>query len=243
MLQLVEPDQISALSWQVDQPVSVAPDWARSYPIAWPDAERLLSLRPDFTVFASGEGGRATALLNRAEYSSFELGWGEDFETVQENTRALGGYLGRARAADDEIEQLEQRLEDLRVRSNGRNVSPRVVYLSASGGSAGSGTYIDAAIRAAGGRNVISEAGAVGWTRSDPEFVLDLEADIVVTSFFVDGYQSIFYLGSRHSAYDKLLDGVMRIDIPSGYWPCAGPHLIDAAERIADGLDQWAGRQ
>ena len=240
MLELAETDQISALSWQVDQPVSVAPNWARTLPLAWPDGERLLTLQPDYTVFASGEGGRVAALLERADYSSFELAWGESFETVRANLRALGHFLGRDNVAERKIDQLEQRLEALRIRSESRGIIPRVVYLSSSGGSAGSGTYVDAAIQAAGGRNVIGGAGAMGWTRGEAEFALTLEADLVVTSYFVDGYASIFNRGSRHSAYEPLLDGTMRVDIPSGYWPCAGPHLIDAAEMIADALDQWA---
>ena len=86
-----------------------------------------------------------------------------------------------------------------------RASAPSVLYLSASGGSAGAGTYIDAAIRAAGGRNIIAESGAAGWTRSDPRFALTAEADLIVTSFFVDGYAGLNNPARYHSAYQAFI--------------------------------------
>jgi iron complex transport system substrate-binding protein len=242
VLALADPSSISALSWQVDQPVSAAPAWARDLPMAWPSAERLLELSPDRLVFGAGEGGRASVLLSRAGSSSFELAGGDDFEAVRSNIRALGVYLERRREAANWIESLDLRLESLRRRTERRGIAPRVVYLSSSGGSAGRGTYIDAAIEAAGGTNIIALDEGVGWTRSDPEFALTLEADLVLTSYFVDGFSSTFNRGSRHAAYRRFLSDTPRANIASGYWPCAGPLLIDAAEAIADALDDWAGR-
>ena len=240
MLALVERRNIAALSWQVDQPVSAAPDWARQLPQAWPDAERLLTLAPEFVVFGSGEGGRSAALLDRAGHFSFELAWGEDFDAVRLNMTALGEYLGREVEATAWIANLDARLRELDRRADLRSADPGIVYLSSSGGSSGRGTYVDAAIRAAGGRNVVADAGAFGWTRGDPEFALTLEAEIVLTSFFVDGYASIFNRGFRHAGYGRLIDRAERHDIASGDWPCAGPRLIDAAEAIADILDRHA---
>ncbi len=233
---------IAALSWQVDQPVSAAPGWARHLPRAWPDAERLLALDPDLTVFGAGEGGRAAAMLERSGYRTLELAWSEDFDGVRANLLALGEALGRVDAAQAAIADLDRRLAALQQRSAARGGVPRVVYLSASGGSAGAGTYVDAAITAAGGVNNATQGGVIGWGRSDPELALSLEADIIVTSYFSDGFASTFNRAMRHAAYRRLLDHGERVDIASADWPCAGPRLIDAAEAIADALDAWAGR-
>ena len=239
MLALVERRDVAALSWQVDQPVSAAPVWAQQLPQAWPDAERLLTLAPDYVIFGAGDGGRTAALLNRAGHTSFELAWGEDFDSVRGNMTALGAYLGQETEAASWVSSLDGRIRLLGERAAVRSADPGIVYLSSSGGSAGAGTYVDAAIRAAGGRNVVADAGAVGWTRGDPEFALTLEADIVLTSYFVDGYASTFNRGARHAGYDRLIERAERHDITSGDWPCAGPRLIDAAEAIADILDQF----
>lgn len=239
VLALAEPGDIRALSWQVDQPVSAAPDWARSWPQAWADAERILALQPDLTVFGTGEGGRTAAVLGRAGHDSVELGWASDFAGVEANLTELGRRLARNTRAEAVIENQQARLADLEFRTEQRGVRPRVVYLSSSGGSAGTGTYVDAAIRAAGGINAVAEGGAAGWTRSDPEFALEIEADILVTSFFRDGFASTFNRALSHAAYWRLVNGAYRVDVPSGDWPCASPRLVDAAERIADAIDDW----
>lgn len=242
VLALEPPAAISALSWQVDQPVSAAPDWARQLPRAWPEAERLFALDPELVVFGAGEGGRSAAMLERSGYRSFELAWAEDFNGVRANLAALGQALGREQAAHEAIARLDRRLEALARRSAVRGVSPRLAYLSASGGSAGAGTYVDAAIQAAGGRNSAAEAGVNGWGRSDPELALTLEADILLTSYFTDGFAGRLSRATRHTAYRHLLDHADRVDIASGDWPCAGPRLIDAAEAMADAIDAWAAR-
>lgn len=241
VLAVAGPGRISALSWQAAQPVSAAPDWARDLPAAWSDAERLYTLAPDLTVFDPGGGGRTARLMERAELDTFELAWSDDFDGVRANLLALGDRLGEAGRAEAAIADLDARLDALAARTERRGMRPRVLYLSASGGSAGAGTYIDAAIAAAGGINVMARDGISGWTRSDPETFLTVETDIVLTSFFTDGFRSTFNHGVHHAAYRHLLEDAARVDIPAGDWPCAGPRLIDAAERIADALDAWAG--
>ncbi|WP_417484635.1 ABC transporter substrate-binding protein [Maricaulis salignorans] len=233
---------IQALSWQVDQPISAAPEWARQLPRAWPDAERLFALDPALVVFGAGEGGRASAMLERSGYQGFELEWAEDFDGVRVNLLALGAALGRELEAAAAVEALDERLAELRQRSARRGAVPGVAYLSASGGSAGAGTYVDAAITAAGGRNTVAESGVAGWGRSDPELALTLEADIILTSYFTDGFAGKLSRATRHAAYRRLLGSAGRVDIASADWPCAGPRLIDAAEAIADALDEWAQR-
>ena len=240
VLALVPRGEIAALSWQADQPVSSAPDWARHLPRAWPDAERLLALDPALTVFGAGEGGRTAGLLERTGRPSFELSWVENFEGIRANLTALGAALGRPVAAAAQIADLDRRLAALDQRTRERGVVPAVVYLSASGGSAGMGTYVDAAIQAAGARNAASQNGVTGWGRADPELALRLEADIVLTSYVTDGFAGLLSRATRHAAYRHLLDRAERVDIAGGDWPCAGPRLIDAAEAIADALDAWA---
>ena len=232
-----ESDTVIAASWQVHQPVSAAPDWLRERPLAWVDAERLLRLDPDLVVFAAGEGGRTADLLSRHGIGVFELGWASDFAGIEENLRELGRVLGREAEASREIAELSARLDDLTRRADVRGRQPEILYLSASGGSAGAGTFVDAALRATGAINAVD---ATGWTRSDPEHALGLRADIVVTSFFRDGFGGRMNRARHHSAYAHLLAAEPRIDIPSGDWPCASPYLIHAAERMADAADRWA---
>ena len=99
VLELAGPGRIAALSWQVDHPVSAAPDWARSLPKAWNDAERLYALAPGLTVFGAGEGARTRRMLERTGFETFELSWASGFDGVRANLLALGREQVRQQAA------------------------------------------------------------------------------------------------------------------------------------------------
>jgi iron complex transport system substrate-binding protein len=239
VLALGGPEEIVALSWQVDQPVSAAPAWARALPRAWAAPERLLQLEGELFVFGPGEDAVA-ARLRRSGRNVHALAWSEDFAGVEANLRALGEAWGRAEAADAAMAALQDRIAELARRAALRGERPRIAYMSASGASAGTGTFIDAAIRLAGGRNAASEAGLTGWGRSDAEFALRLEAELVITGFFTDGFVGVANDGARHAAYRRLFEGAARLDLRSADLVCAGPRLVDAAEAIADALDALA---
>ncbi|MCF8879948.1 ABC transporter substrate-binding protein [Hyphobacterium sp. SN044] len=238
VIELASQDSVIALSWQVDSPVSAAPGWARALPRAWGDAERLIALDPDLAVFGPGGPGRALPVLDASGIDTLTLPWGEDFAAIRASARTAGAALGREAGAEVWIADLDARLEALSGRAEARGWSPSVFYLSVTGGTAGDGTLIDAAIRAAGGRNAASEAGAAGWTQSDAEWALRVAPDLVVTSYFTDGYRTAGNAGQRHAAFRRLVEHHPSIEVPGALWSCAGPGLIEAAERIADALDE-----
>lgn len=238
---LADPDSIHAVSWQAGQTVSSAPDWALDRPRASADAERLIALGPDLVVFGPGGAGDAAGLLERASLSYTVLQWGETLEVVTSNLRQLGEILNRQREAQTLIENLHDRRDALTARAEARGVRPSVFYLSVTGGAAGAGTLVDEAIKLAGGENAAAEAGATGWLPADAEWAFRVEPDLIVTSYFIDGYATRSNIGARHAAFQRLLRDRSRVDVPAPAWSCAGPALMDAAEQIADELDLLAG--
>ncbi len=222
-------DRLSALSWQSRHDISAAPEHLRDLPLAWDDTERLLTLGAGHIVYGSGEGYAAESFLEKAGIGYTRLNWSEDFKGVSENITALGEVLGLESAARRLNDQIQMRLTKL-----GDTSPKRVLYLSRSGGSAGPGTYVDAAITKAGGINVIT---APGWVNPDTETILSLSPDVIVTSFFEDGYASVNAAPIHHKILRDFMDRHERLDIPGSVWPCAGPGLIDAAEMIHKKLE------
>jgi len=237
VLALAEPDTIVALSWQAGQTVSDAPDWALDLPRVNGDAERLIALQPDIVVFGPGGPGDAARFLELAGIAHISVQWGETFQSVDANLQAIGNRLGRDTAADILRANLQARRTALSRRAEMRHRAPDVFYLSATGGAAGAGTLVDEAIRLAGGQNAAAEAGATGWLAANAEWAFRVSPDLIVTSYFVDGYTTRADIGRRHSAFRRLLGSAPRIDVPASAWSCAGPNLIEAAEQIADALD------
>ncbi len=240
VLALADPDAVAALSWQVDHAISGAPPWARAKPKAWASAERLLTLAPDLVVFDPGGGGRAAAWADRFVVAHISLAWAEDFDGVAANLRALGAALGADAAADAAIADLDRRKADLAARAAARGGDRGALYLTPAGGSAGAGVYVDAALTLAGARNRAAEAGLSGWGKAPLETLFAAPPDLLVTSYFRNGYPSAGNLTSRARLHRRAFASAPRLQVPGAAWPCAGPRLIDAAEMIADALDGLA---
>lgn len=227
-LQAFAPEHIAALSWQSRSPLSQANKAQKTLPQMWDDAEVIAASDTDFILFGAGEG----MMAERLGKTSLALTWGEDFASVETNVRNLAERTGINSIA---IEDWQNRLDKLKQRGTARQSNPKVLYLSRSGGSAGTGTFIDAAIKAAGGVNAIETAG---WITPDPEKIISLTPDLIITSFFTNGYESVQSNGVRHKIIRDFIAARPRVEIDGALWPCAGPGLLDAAELIADALDK-----
>ena len=231
----VVPDQISALSWQSRDPLSLASEPFQELPQIWDDPEILATASADIILFGPGEGSKAGPVLNARNIKRADLVWGEDFETVAANLEMIGQATGAVDKSDKAISNLNNRLETLSRRFDNKKPPPKILYLSRSGGSAGTGTLVDAAIRAAGGDNVLDTPG---WVTLETEDLITLEPDLIIISFFEAGYESVNAAGIRHKAVKQFINRHEKMSIPGNLWPCAGPHLINAAEMIAARLDE-----
>jgi len=222
------PSHIEALSWQSRSPLSRANSTLRALPQLWDEMEILTTSQADYILFGSGEGASAERLKRK----SLHLTWGEDFTSIIENSDLISQNL----VVDNIIKSdLTNRLDALETRNAQRLHKPKILYLARSGGSAGSGTFVDAAITAAGGDNI---APISGWFTPDPEEIIMLNPDLIITSYFEDGYESVQAVALRNKAVSRHLKTFPRVEIDGKLWPCAGPDLIEAAELIADAIDE-----
>ena len=224
VMSMASPNDILALSWQSGDALSAAPKSMRSKPKAWDDAERLLYLKPDLVVFGAGEGEIAKPLLDKAGIAHMNIAWGEDFTTVISNGRTLGHALGIVGKTPPYISPKTEKPS---------LPKPTLLYLSSSGATAGPGTYIDAAIQFAGGTNIITKTG---WHTPDPETLVALKPDLIITSFFNDSYASINEAGLRNTVLQNKIHATPSVNVPGKLWPCAGPELYEASNLIAKAI-------
>ena len=222
VLEKTPHEKIAALSWQSDDALSLAPLELRNRPKAHDDAERLLSLNPSLVVFGPGEGASAKSVLEKAGIGTINLDWAETAQGVNKNRMKLAAALGYVVSENEPVTPIFIN-------------PPNVLYLSRAGGTAGPGTYVNAAIEAAGGINIIKTKG---WHTPDPEKLAGLTPDLIVTSFVQQGYESINAGGVRHALIKDKLAEIPHVNVPGALWPCAGPGLAQATQIIARAISE-----
>lgn len=230
-VQAFAPEQILALSWQSKSELSMASDVQKALPQIDSQAESVLPYKDALILFGVGEGA---ALKDRLPFSR-ALEWTEDFEGVSRNADSLLQSLSLPKA---DLTNWERRVRDVTQKGaalRSTKASPKILYLSRAGGSAGPNTFIDAAIHAAGGTNINPVAG---WHSPDIETLLTYQPDIILRSFSGGNYHS------RSDMISPTLSAFITkrpiIDIDGGYWPCAGPGLLEATEILQSEIIAWA---
>jgi len=205
----IEP-RLAALSWQSQSNLSQTPDHLRDLPQTSEAPESLMKWKGTLQITATPGPGQ------------IDLSWGEDFETVWRNYAKLSTALG----VGDPSEAFKARLREIKKPEE----APRILYLDRSGATAGPGTFVNAVIEAAGGMNIIENPG---WQSPDTETLIRLKPDIILTSFMGSDYVGVNDRTSRHAALAEKISALPVIDMPGRLWPCAGPGLIEATERLS----------
>ncbi len=233
VLFVFKDEDIAALSWQADSPLSLAGDTLRQKPKARDEAETLLALTPSLVVFGPGEGAKSIPLLDKAQIAHISLGWAEDRKGIQANVHKLVQRKKPGRAKPN----MSASEESLRVAHLGRTASfrPKILYLIPSGMTAGPGTYVDMIIKEAGGENIITTPG---WQTPDIETLAGLKPDLIVTSFFKDGYDSVNAAAFTNKVLADKIRTTRHINVPGRFWPCANPYIDRAKYLIAQAVQE-----
>ncbi len=230
VLHLFEPKYIKALSWQSDSKLSNAPKGLRGKIKARDDLETILALKPALVIFGAGEGIKSKPLLREHGIDFINLDWAEDFEGVEKNISKI-----KNSAQKNAIGILDKNYNEFRPHANGvRKINKaKILYLSSSGATAGKNTYIDAIIKKAGGENIIKQTG---WFAPDIEYLVGIKPDLVISSFFDDGYVSASRLAKNNKVLQDIINSADNINIPGRLWPCAAPTNYKAVNMIKSAI-------
>ena len=229
---LVDPGRIAGLSPQGrDAGLSAVADQARHLPVVAPSAEAVLMSGAD--LVAANEFGetKTVDMLRRLGVEVIRIPSADSFEAVTAALLNAGTKLGaqaRARALADDIAARLRRLRHSRPER-----TAVAAYYRPDGGSAGTGTFVAAAMAAAGLDSLASRLGRHGWSRLDLETLALNEPDVFVTSFFATGAYSARQSFGRHPLARRIMARHPAIEVPARLWSCGGWPLVEAAEFLA----------
>lgn len=143
--------------------------------------EVVVGLEPDLVLAPEGiMSGEEAAGLRDAGVTVFVLERPSDVEGIVEKTRLVGRLTGACEGADARADRMEENLATVEEAVEGEERPDVLFVLGPSGFTAGSNTFIDTAIQAAGANNIATEEDIQGYKPISEEIVEDRDPDYIV---------------------------------------------------------------
>ena len=201
-----------------------------------PNLELIKQAQPD-VVLAGGyiqeDLIKALEDLNIPVISTEALG----FNGIYDSIKLIGKITGTDHKADEIVKDMKDSIAAIKVRSK----APTVFYMVWTDPitTAGSNTFINDVIKAAGGINVASKVE--GWAKYSAEELIKDNPDVLISSKYstVDGISEDFYINND---IFKQLECVQKNNVyimsDDNIISRPGPRIIQAIEEIAKALGQ-----
>jgi len=240
LLDLVEPDRLVGItrytksghadSWRFGDRVTVG----RSE-----DLEEVLGLQPDLVVVSAFSDEAYMARLRERGIAVFDLGDMRGVDSTLEDIRLLGVLLELEERAETLIRSFRRELEALEKRGEARG-RPWGLYLNIVADSFFGGTrsssYAD--MLHYGGVQDLAEAhGYVEWPRYNPEQILEMNPDLLVTQ---SGMGEVICAHSTLARLAACSDSGTILELRGDYQLDPGRGLVRAASQIQSMLDSMA---
>lgn len=236
VLALAEDRQIIALSQDSRGAFSYYAARAEKFPQHFGTAEEILLLGPDL-VLSTGAGDPALVLmLERLGIRVVKTGLPKTIEDALDDLGEVGAALGVPEKAAALSQKTEAELQALRAKPA---LGQSALYVSPSGVTTGSGTFLHQTIELAGLKNLMAEAGGQGWSSFKVEAFIKFKPDILITSFFnarIGNAESWRF--AAHPAMQAAMADVSVVDIPSRYLSCPAWYAVEGAALIRSKVEE-----
>ncbi len=237
VLQLAARKQIAALSIFADQGHSFFQAKAKGLPKTHSTIEEILAIQPDLIIQSYMAAPRMTELTTALGSKTINTKYGSSADVVMRNITTIASALGQRGLGAQLTKIYESRIAALRALPK----SPlTVAYITPSGFTAGSGTFVDRIIQLAGFTSYADAHGYRGWMPLPLENLITNPPDIFLTSFYdTDLKNRSNWSLSRHARLNAMIKNIPTIDLPGRFMACDGLFLAHAAERIrASAIEQ-----
>ena len=231
VLMLAPREQIAAVSPQATGPLSHYAARARGIPATRGSAEEILASGARLLVTSDMMDKRTMAALDRFGIAVLPLPFANDWAEITAMTRDVAEALGRPERGEAVIADMRATLAAARP-SEPRGHWPSIIYYRPDGGGAGGGTFVDAALQAAGYRNLQAEWGPPGWGGVPLERVIGAPPSAFAVSYFDGAAPSSTVLRRNPLLWGKAQHRPI-LSVPGKYWNCGSPLLAEAVKWLA----------
>jgi iron complex transport system substrate-binding protein len=238
VLRLAAPGTVKSVTWLARDPVlSNVPALAQAVPVNRGLAEDIVPLAPDLVIAGTYTSRTAVALLQRLHVPVLEIGVPGTIEEALAQITTVAAALGADERGAQLVADIQQRLAEL-LPAAPLSAQPIAAVYQPNGFTIGRGSMINDLLKRAGLRNLAVERRIDNYGALPLEVLLLAQPDVLVMNAAGDRGPALAYEVLRHPALAHRYNGARVVSVPSAWWSCPGPHLVDAIQRL-----QWAVQQ
>jgi iron complex transport system substrate-binding protein len=238
VLRLGAPGTVKSVTWLArDAMLSNVATLARTVPVNRGLAEDVVPLAPDLVIAGAYTTRTAVALLRRLNIEVLELGVPTSVDEALEQIRAVAAALGTPENGVQLTTEIRDGLAGLPV-SREQLAQPIAALYQPNGFTIGKGSLVNDLLIRAGLRNLAVERRIDNYGALPLEWLLLAQPDLLVVNAAEDRGPALAYEVLRHPALVQRYRGDRVVGVPSAWWSCPGPRLVDAVQRLRQAARQ-----
>lgn len=230
VLSLADPGQIVAVSKEAEDLHSFYRLKAKGIPKTNSTISEVISLKTDLALQTYSMAPNMSQMTERVGIKLIETTYGDDVQVMFDNLNFIGQSIRQEVRAKEMIGDFKERLKQVETFPRS---TLKVAYITPSGFSAGTGTFVDEILKLSGFDTYAGSQGYKGWFEMPLEALIINPPDVIVTSFYDTNLaEQSNWSSSRHDSLLGMMNDIPTINLPGRYMACNGLFLIEAAEYI-----------
>ena len=231
LVDLVPRERIAGVSFlATDRTLSAAASKLQGFKQLKGTAEEVLALEPDLVIAGEYTTGPTVNLLKRLGKRVLVVPLATDFDGLRTTLRLIAKEVGEEARGEEIIKEFDERLAGARSPVQSR---PTAIAYQVSSLASGADSLLDAALEAAGYRNLAREKTLGPAGRLPLEELVVQPPDLIVLANAPDDFKTVLADNLRHPAFLDLLKRRPHVHLAMPYWMCATPKIAEAVEILA----------
>lgn len=232
VLRLAAPGTVKSVTWLARDPaLSNVSALAQDVPVNRGLAEDVVPLAPDLVIAGAYTTRTAVALLKRLGIPVLELGAPISVDQALAQITTVAAALGVSDNGTQLIADIQSAIARLPVASPD-SARPIAAVYQPNGFTIGKGSLVDDLVRRAGLRNLAVERRIDNYGQLPLEVLLFAQPDLLIMNSVEDRGPALAYEVLRHPALLRRYRGARVVSVPSAWWSCPGPRLVDAIRSL-----------
>ncbi len=238
VLRLASPGTVRSVTWLARDPaLSNVSALAQNVPVNRGLAEDVVPLAPDLVLAGAYTTRTAVALLKRLGIPVLELTIPSSVEEALTQIVVVAEALGTRASGLQLAAQIDEQLAALpAVLPN--SARPIAVVYQPNGLTIGSGSLINDLFNRAGLRNLAVERRIDNYGHLPLELLLAAQPDLLITNAADGRGPALANEVLRHPALARRYGAARTVSMPSAWWSCGGPRMVDAVRRLQQAAQQ-----